>query len=186
MLNFSILGERKKRFIFRLDKMLLNYFFNRNLIQKIASKNGNFLFLTSRAEYYDTVRANADKCSQIALLWQPALLSKPDKRGEVFEKQYGACEAFHPGAGKSNVFVLFDNEKYRSERVIGEMDQHMGIPLISVLDTDSILRRSMFPIVGNDDSSISIYFYSFFVAHAIICGRKIGNLTHRAQKTLEG
>jgi len=67
-LGALILGIRKDRYIFRLDKMLLNYFFNKVLINKIAFTNANFLFLTSRREYYSTIRANADVCSQTALL----------------------------------------------------------------------------------------------------------------------
>jgi ribosomal protein S2 len=67
-LDSLILGERKKRYIFRLDKMLLSYFSNKQLINKISLSGGNFLFLTSRKEYYETIRLNADACSQGAML----------------------------------------------------------------------------------------------------------------------
>lgn len=164
-LNFLMLGERKKRYIFRLDKMLLSYFSNKNLINKIAFFGGDFLFLTSRKEYYETIRLNADICSQAALLWRPAALSSIITRIEALDELYESSpsDAFnYKRFSKPNVFVLFDNEKSRSKRLIGETDIFLGVPLFTVMDSDSIVRRSMFPIFGNDDSSMSIYFYSFF------------------------
>jgi len=75
-----------------------------------------------------------------------------------------------------NVFVLFDNEKFKSKRLMGEVTKFLGVPLFSVMDTDSIVQSDIFPIMGNDDSSISIYFYSFFVAHSILSVRKSAQL----------
>jgi ribosomal protein S2 len=150
--------------------MLLNYFFNKNLIHKIAARGGNFLFLTLRKEYYDAIRENSDRCFQTALLWQPSLLGNLDTRSRIFEKSYDLdFESFKP----TDVFVLFDNQKFRSTRIMKEIDNFPGVPLISVLDTDSIMLDGVFPIVGNDDSSIAIYFYSLFVSYSIGSSGKI-------------
>ena len=74
---------------------------------------------------------------------------------------------------KPNVFVLFDNEKFRSKKLIKETEHFRGVPLFSVIDTDSIEKGTIFPIIGNDDSVQSIYFYSLFVAYCIVSGKKL-------------
>lgn len=153
--------------------MLLSYFSNKRLINKMASSGSNFLFLTSRREYYETIRSGADKCAQVALLWSPAVLGNFNKRGEALEEQYGEKHPAHLGRQTPNVFVLFDNEKFRSQRLLVETSRFPGVPLFSVIDTDSLVVRSMFPIFGNDDSCMSLYFYSIFVAHCIVSGGRI-------------
>lgn len=155
--------------------MLLNYFSNRRLINEMSFSGANFLFLTSRSEYYDTLRYSADKCEQAALSWRPSAIGNMNTRSEILEETYGeaapysACYSYL----SPDVFVLFDNEKFRSERLLSELNQFSGVPLFSVMDTDSITNRILFPITGNDDSSLSIYFYSFFVAHCIVSAKKV-------------
>ena len=87
-LGFLVLGERKNRFIFRLDRMLLSYFSNKSLINKIAASGASFLFITSRQEYYSVIRSSADKCSQMALLWRPSTLSNLKSRIEALDDLY--------------------------------------------------------------------------------------------------
>lgn len=177
-LNYLILGERKDRYIFRLDRMLFTYFFNKKLIKSISSNGANFLFITGRSEYYDAIRHGADKCSQVALLWKPASLGNLNIRGEALEELYTErphkvyADECYP---TPDVFILFDNDKFRSKRLINETDQFVGVPLFSVLDTDSLHSHHMYPIFGNDDSSMSIHFYSIFVAYAILSGKKTFN-----------
>lgn len=185
-LRFFLLGQRQERYIFRLDRMLLfNYFSNKELIKKIAVGGANFLFLTSRKEYYSAVRRNADACSQTALLWRPSAIGNLNTRAEVLEELYGEDFSYDSGfdiCSKPNVFVLFDNEKFKSRKLIKETERFRGVPLFSVIDTDSIAKNTMFPIIGNDDSVLSIYFYSLFVAYCIVSGRKLLNTADYEKK----
>jgi ribosomal protein S2 len=136
----------------------------------MAVGGANFLFITSRKEYYATLRTNADVSAQTALLWRQSAISNLNTRAEVLEELY--AENFDDigfnNYSKPNVFVLFDNEKFRSKKLIKETEHFRGVPLFSVVDTDSVEKGTIFPIIGNDDSVQSIYFYSLFVSYCIV------------------
>jgi hypothetical protein len=62
--------KRGEDYIYNLDKIILNMFYNKNIIKKIvlSSRRSKFLFLSSKENYFNLLSPIADSCYESSAL----------------------------------------------------------------------------------------------------------------------
>lgn len=170
--NFSIHlleGFRNDLSIYKIDKLFLNAIFNKNLIIKLSKNYVNFTFLTTRKEFIETLGENAFSCFENYKLWTQGMFSCFHNQN-LFEDELIPINNFYKFnfwfTFRTDFVIMFNNTVSECKLPFLEL-RKKHIPVMSFIDTDSIILNYFFPVYSNDDSLVSINFYSAFFSHII-------------------
>ena len=196
-----IFGKRNGVHIINLDitvPMLENAI---NVIRDVSSNNGRILFVGTKSQASERIKAAAIKCGQyyvnnrwlggMLTNWKTVsqsikkmqtiegMISKSDKytKREIsgFQREFEKLESAIGGIVKMgdvpDLLVVIDT--IRESIAIGEAVK-LGIPVVAVVDSNSDPDNITYPIPGNDDATKAIDLYCDLFSSAVIEGMQKG------------
>lgn len=177
--NIGLLeGFRNDLSIYKIDKLFLNIIYNKNLIIKLSKNRVNFTFLTTRKEFSDVLDNSALECLENFKLWNQGLFGSFHNQ-DFFDQRIKQQNRFLKFnfwfTFRTDCVIMFNNTVNECKLPFLEL-RKKNIPTLTFIDTDSIISNYFFPIYSNDDSIISINFYSTFFSHVILNTKSINNL----------
>lgn len=168
--NIGLLeGFRNDLAIYKIDKLFLNIIYNKNLIIKLSKNHVNFTFLTTRKEFGEILDNAAFDCLENFKLWNQGLFGSFHHQ-DFFDKKNKSDFFFKFNfwfTFRTDCVIMFNNTVNECKLPFLELKKK-NIPTLTLIDTDSIISDYFFPIYSNDDSIISINFYSSFFSHVIL------------------
>lgn len=172
--NFSIHlleGFRNDLSIYKIDKLFLNAIFNKNLIFKLAKNNVNFTFLTTRKEFIDILQESSYSCFENYKLWNQGMFGCFHNQNFFNNNLIKDASNFYKFnfwfTFRTDFVIMFNNTVNECKLPFLELKKK-NMPIMTLTDTDSIISNYFFPVYSNDDSSLSISFYSNFFSHIIM------------------
>ena len=205
-----IFGSRNKVHIINLEKTVPLFNEALNYIGGIASKKGKILFVGTKRAASDAVKEAADNCDQFYVnkRWLGGMLTnwktvrQSIKRLKDLESQStdGTFEALTKKealmrtremekldkslggiknmGGLPDVLFIVDADH---EHIAIKEANNLGIPVISVVDTNSNPDNIDYIVPGNDDAIRAVTLYCDAIANAVISGRE-QNIVVQAEK----
>lgn len=194
-----IFGDRNNIHIIDLQQTVPMLYTAMNTLQQIVSKGGRVLFVGTKRQAQDPIKAAAERCGQFYVnhRWLGGMLTNwktitaSIARLNNIEKALEAGEA--SGYTKRELLEM-DRERTKLVKSLGgikEMGgvpdaifvidtikedlaikeaQKLGIPVIAIVDTNSDPDGITFPIPGNDDALRAIETYCELISGAILDG----------------
>jgi small subunit ribosomal protein S2 len=195
-----IFGARNKIYIINLDKTLPLFNKAYDFVENCVAKGGNIMFVGTKRQAQETIREEADRCGMhyIDHRWLGGMLTnfqtikKSVDRMKSIEamtedgtiNQYKKKEAMKMGKdltklnrnlggiktmkGLPSALFVVDPKR---EGIAVEEANRLGIPVISMLDTNCDPEGIDYPIPGNDDAIRSIKLIVSRIADAVIEGK---------------
>jgi ribosomal protein S2 len=174
LLNSMMVNKFRGKYIMDLDKIILSLINNKSVLRKVVINNGNFLFLTSRDNYYSTITKHSNFCGEHSMNWFPSGISNPRINSTYFfkDKYVDLTMTTKQLSIKNDAIfvdfvVLFDNDKFSTKYLLRELNGIYSAPVLSLFDVNSASTGNMYFMFGNTQLLSSVYFYSFFVALCI-------------------
>ncbi len=194
-----IFGERNNIHIIDLQQTVPMLYAAMSALQQIVSKGGRVLFVGTKRQAQEPIKAAAERCGQFYVnhRWLGGMLTnwKTITASITRLKQYEAALADGGGSGYTKRELL-EMERARDKMIkslggIKDMGgvpdaifvldtlkedlaikeaQTLGIPVIAVIDTNSDPEGITFPIPGNDDALRAIETYCELISGAILDG----------------
>jgi small subunit ribosomal protein S2 len=196
-----IFTERNGVYIIDLQKTVKGLDKAYDFIREVASKGGTVLFVGTKRQAQETIRDEALRCGQhyINQRWLGGLMTNfPTIRKRVLRmielrrydeentwdsfskkevatlrKEQSKLEKYLGGIAKMDNIpdALFLIDPRREENAIAEA-RKLGIPVISIVDTNCDPEVIDYPIPGNDDAIRAIKLISGLMANAIVEGNQ--------------
>jgi small subunit ribosomal protein S2 len=194
-----IFGERNNIHIIDLQQTVPMLYAAMNTLQQIVAKGGRVLFVGTKRQAQDPIKAAAERCGQFYVnhRWLGGMLTnwKTITASITRLKQYEAALASGGTSGHTKRELL-EMERARDKMIkslggIKDMGgvpdaifvldtlkedlaiqeaRTLGIPVIAVIDTNSNPDGITFPIPGNDDALRAIETYCELISGAILDG----------------
>jgi small subunit ribosomal protein S2 len=196
-----IFTERNGVYIIDLQKTVRGLDKAYDFVREVAAGGGTVLFVGTKRQAQDTIREEALRCGQhyINQRWLGGLMTNfptirkrvqrmielrrydEDNTWESFSKKEVATlrkeqsklEKYLGGIAKMDGVpdALFLIDPRREENAIAEA-RKLGVPVISIVDTNCDPEVIDYPIPGNDDAIRAIKLIAGLMASAIIEGRQ--------------
>lgn len=196
-----IFTERNGVYIIDLQKTVRGLDKAYDFIRTTVSEGGHVLFVGTKRQAQETIREEATRCGQyfINQRWLGGLLTNfPTIRSRVqrmmelrkydedneweklnkkqvaaLRKQQTKLEKYLGGIAKMNAVpdAIFLIDPRREENAIAEA-RRLGIPVVSIVDTNCDPEVIDYPIPGNDDAIRAIKLVTGLMANAVIEGRQ--------------
>lgn len=196
-----IFTERNGVYIIDLQKTVKGLDRAYNFVRETAAEGGRILFVGTKRQAQETIRDEATRCGQFFInqRWLGGLLTNfatirkrvqrmlelrdYDEEGkwEEFSKKETAAlrkeqtklEKYLGGIAKMNAVpdAIFLIDPRREENAIAEA-RRMGVPVVSIVDTNCDPELIDYPIPGNDDAIRAIKLITGLMANAVIEGRQ--------------
>lgn len=205
-----IFGSRNKVHIINLEKTVPMFNEALNFVGNVASKKGKILFVGTKRAASDAVKDAADKCDQFYVnkRWLGGMLTnwktvrQSIKRLKELEQQ--SQDGTFEKLTKKEVLML-TREMTKLETSLGGIKNmgglpdvlfvvdadhehiaiteagNLGIPVVSIVDTNSNPDGVDYIVPGNDDAIRAVQLYLNAAADAVISGRD-QNLEEQAEK----
>ena len=196
-----IFTERNGVYIIDLQKTVRGLEKAYEFVKKIAEDGGIVLFVGTKRQAQDTIAEEALRCGQyyINQRWLGGLMTNfptirrrvtrmlelrkydennswesfSKKEKAVLRKEQAKLERYLSGIAemKSVPDALFLIDPRREENAVAEA-RKLGIPVVSIVDTNCDPGVVDFPIPGNDDAIRAIKLITGLMANAVIEGRQ--------------
>ena len=196
-----IFTERNGVYIIDLQKTVRGLDKAYDFIRTTASEGGTVLFVGTKRQAQDTIRDEATRCGQhfINQRWLGGLMTNfptirkrvqrmlelrkydEDNTWEKFSKKELAAlrkeqlklEKYLGGIARMTVVpdAIFLIDPRREENAIAEA-RKLGVPVVSIVDTNCDPEVIDYPIPGNDDAIRAIKLITGLMANAVIEGRQ--------------
>ena len=196
-----IFTERNGVYIIDLQKTVRGLDKAYDFIRTTVSEGGTVLFVGTKRQAQDTIRDEATRCGQhfINQRWLGGLMTNfptirkrvqrmlelrkydEDNIWEKFSKKELAAlrkeqlklEKYLGGIAKMNAVpdAIFLIDPRREENAIAEA-RKLGVPVVSIVDTNCDPEVIDYPIPGNDDAIRAIKLITGLMANAVIEGRQ--------------
>ena len=196
-----IFTERNGVYIIDLQKTVRGLDKAYDFIRTTASEGGTVLFVGTKRQAQETIRDEATRCGQhfINQRWLGGLMTNfptirkrvqrmlelrkydEDNIWEKFSKKELAAlrkeqlklEKYLGGIAKMTVVpdAIFLIDPRREENAIAEA-RKLGVPVVSIVDTNCDPEVIDYPIPGNDDAIRAIKLITGLMANAVIEGRQ--------------
>ena len=196
-----IFTERNGVYIIDLQKTVKGLEKAYNFIRDVAADGGHVLFVGTKRQAQDTIREEATRCGQFFInqRWLGGLMTnfptirkrvqrmmelrsydEEDKWDDFNKKEAAALrkeqtklEKYLGGIAKMNSIpdAIFLIDPRREENAIAEA-RRLGIPVVSIVDTNCDPEVIDYPIPGNDDAIRAIKLITGLMANAVIEGRQ--------------
>ncbi len=196
-----IFTERNGVYIIDLQKTVRGLEKAYDFIREVAASGGTVLFVGTKRQAQDTIRDEALRCGQhyINQRWLGGLMTNfPTIRKRVqrmlelrkydenntweafskkevatLRKEQAKLEKYLGGISKMDSVpdALFLIDPRREENAIAEA-RKLGIPVVSIVDTNCDPEVIDYPIPGNDDAIRAIKLITGLMANAVIEGRQ--------------
>ena len=196
-----IFTERNGVYIIDLQKTVRGLDKAYDFIRKVAQEGGTVLFVGTKRQAQDTIEEEALRCGQyyINQRWLGGLMTNfptirrrvvrmlelrkydenniwesfSKKEKAVFRKEQAKLERYMSGIAemKSVPDALFLIDPRREEIAVAEA-RKLGIPIVSIVDTNCDPGVVDFPIPGNDDAIRAIKLITGLMANAVIEGHQ--------------
>ena len=196
-----IFTERNGVYIIDLQKTVRGVDKAYDFIRTTASEGGTVLFVGTKRQAQDTIRDEATRCGQhfINQRWLGGLMTNfptirkrvqrmlelrkydEDNTWEKFSKKELAAlrkeqlklEKYLGGIAKMTAVpdAIFLIDPRREENAIAEA-RKLGVPVVSIVDTNCDPEVIDYPIPGNDDAIRAIKLITGLMANAVIEGRQ--------------
>ena len=196
-----IFTERNGVYIIDLQKTVRGLEKAYDFIRETSASGGTVLFVGTKRQAQETIREEAEKCGQhyINQRWLGGLMTNfPTIRKRVMRmielrkydaddtwqtfskkelatlrKEQAKLEKYLGGIAKMDSVpdALFLIDPRREENAIAEA-RRLGIPVVSIVDTNCDPEVINYPIPGNDDAIRAIKLIAGLMANAIIEGRQ--------------
>jgi small subunit ribosomal protein S2 len=196
-----IFTERNGVYIIDLQKTVRGLEKAYEFIRKIAEEGGIILFVGTKRQAQDTIAEEATRCGQFFInqRWLGGLMTNfptirrrvtrmlelrkydennswenfSKKERAVLLKEQSKLERYLSGIAemKSVPDALFLIDPRREENAIAEA-RKLGIPVVSIVDTNCDPGMVDFPIPGNDDAIRAIKLITGLMANAVIEGHQ--------------
>ena len=196
-----IFTERNGVYIIDLQKTVKGLEKAYDFVRETAAEGGTVLFVGTKRQAQDTVREEALRCGQhfINQRWLGGLLTnfptirkrvhrmielrKYDEDGTwdtlskketaTLRKEQAKLEKYLSGISKMDSVpdAIFLIDPKREENAAAEAHK-LGIPVVSIVDTNCDPEMIDYPIPGNDDAIRAIKLITGLMANAVIEGRQ--------------
>lgn len=196
-----IFTERNGVYIIDLQKTVKGLERSYSFLRDVSSEGGSVLFVGTKRQAQDTIREEAVRCGQhyINQRWLGGLLTNfqtirkrvlkmveldrmesdgswselTKKEVVLLKKQKAKLEKYLLGIKNMKALpdALFIIDPRREEIAVKEA-RKIGIPVISIVDTNCDPEVIDYPIPGNDDAIRAIKLISGLMADAVIEGRQ--------------
>ena len=196
-----IFTERNGVYIIDLQKTVRGLDKAYDFIRETAAGGGSILFVGTKRQAQDTIREEAERCGQhyINQRWLGGLMTnfptirkrvhrmielrKYDEDGTwdsfskkelaTLRKEQAKLEKYLGGISKMDSVpdALFLIDPRREENAVSEA-RKLGVPVISIVDTNCDPELIDYPIPGNDDAIRAIKLITGLMANAIIEGKQ--------------
>jgi small subunit ribosomal protein S2 len=196
-----IFTERNGVYIIDLQKTVKGLDKAYDFIRNVSSKGGSVLFVGTKRQAQETIRDEAIRCGQhyINQRWLGGLMTNfPTIRKRVhrmielrryneenvwdsfskkevatLRKEQSKLEKYLGGIAKMDAVpdAIFLIDPRREENAIAEA-RKLGIPVISIVDTNCDPEVIDYPIPGNDDAIRAIKLIAGLMANAIVEGNQ--------------
>lgn len=178
-----------------------------NVVYNLVREGGNILFVATKFQADDIVRAEAERCGMpyVTSRWLGGMLTNfatvSNSLKKLATKRAELDAAEQNNLSKKQIIDL-TRAIDRLERDIGGIKDmpklpkmlfvldvnlnkiavteanKLGIPVVAVLDTNSSPEGIAYPIVGNDDSEKSVAIYAKYLADAVLAARTETEINH--------
>jgi small subunit ribosomal protein S2 len=178
-----------------------------NVVYNLVREGGNILFVATKFQADDIVRAEAERCGMpyVTSRWLGGMLTNfatvSNSLKKLATKRAELDAAEQNNLSKKQIIDL-TRAIDRLERDIGGIKDmpklpkmlfvldvnlnkiavteanKLGIPVVAVLDTNSSPEGISYPIVGNDDSEKSVAIYAKYLADAVLAARTETEINH--------
>lgn len=178
-----------------------------NVVYNLVRDGGNILFVATKFQADDIVRAEAERCGMpyVTSRWLGGMLTNfatvSNSLKKLATKRAELDAAEQNNLSKKQIIDL-TRAIDRLERDIGGIKDmprlpkmlfvldvnlnkiavteanKLGIPVVAVLDTNSSPEGIAYPIVGNDDSEKSVAIYAKYLADAVLAARTETEINH--------
>lgn len=178
-----------------------------NAVYNLVREGGNILFVATKFQADDIVRAEAERCGMpyVTSRWLGGMLTNfatvSNSLKKLATKRAELDAAEQNNLSKKQIIDL-TRAIDRLERDIGGIKDmpklpkmlfvldvnlnkiavteanKLGIPVVAVLDTNSSPEGIEYPIVGNDDSEKSVAIYAKYLADAVLAARTETEINH--------
>ena len=196
-----IFTERNGVYIIDLQKTVRGLEKAYDFIRKVAEEGGSILFVGTKRQAQDTIAEEALRCGQyyVNQRWLGGLMTNfptirrrvnrmlelrkydennswenfSKKEKAVLRKEQAKLERYLSGIAdmKSVPDALFLIDPRREENAVAEA-RKLGIPVVSIVDTNCDPGMIDFPIPGNDDAIRAIKLITGIIANAVIEGHQ--------------
>ena len=196
-----IFTERNGVYIIDLQKTVKGLDKAYNFIRETVAAGGHILFVGTKRQAQETIRDEATRCGQyfINQRWLGGLMTnfptirkrvqrmlelrKYDEEGTwdnfnkketaALRKEQTKLEKYLGGIAKMNAIpdAIFLIDPRREENAIAEA-RRLGVPVVSIVDTNCDPEVIDYPIPGNDDAIRAIKLITGLMANAVIEGRQ--------------
>ena len=196
-----IFTERNGIYIIDLQKTVKGLDKAYNFIRETVAAGGHILFVGTKRQAQETIRDEATRCGQyfINQRWLGGLMTnfptirkrvqrmlelrKYDEEGTwdnfnkketaALRKEQTKLEKYLGGIAKMNAIpdAIFLIDPRREENAIAEA-RRLGVPVVSIVDTNCDPEVIDYPIPGNDDAIRAIKLITGLMANAVIEGRQ--------------
>jgi small subunit ribosomal protein S2 len=196
-----IFTERNGVYIIDLQKTVRGLEKAYDYIREVARNNGSLLFVGTKRQAQDTIKEEAERCGQFYInqRWLGGLMTNfptirkrvsrmvelrkmenegnwsdlPKKEVALLRKELGKLEKYLKGITNMKAIpdAIFLIDPRREENAVLEA-RKLGVPVISIVDTNCDPEVIDFPIPGNDDAIRAIKLITGLMADAFIEGRQ--------------
>lgn len=178
-----------------------------NVVYNLVREGGNILFVATKFQADDIVRAEAERCGMpyVTSRWLGGMLTNFATVSNSLKKlatKRTELEAAEQNNLSKKQIIDLTRAIDRLERDIGGIKDmpklpkmlfvldvnlnkiavteanKLGIPVVAVLDTNSSPEGIAYPIVGNDDSEKSVAIYAKYLADAVLAARTETEINH--------
>ena len=196
-----IFTERNGVYIIDLQKTVKGLDKAYDFIRTVVSEGGRILFVGTKRQAQETIRDEAERCGQyyINQRWLGGLMTnfptirkrvqrmlelrkhdEEDTWGQFSKKETAALrkeqmklEKYLGGIARMSAIpdAIFLIDPRREENAIAEA-RRLGVPVVSIVDTNCDPELIDYPIPGNDDAIRAIRLITSLMANAVIEGRQ--------------
>lgn len=196
-----IYGDRHKIHIINLEKTLPMYLEATNFLSKIAARKGRILFVGTKRAAQDAVAEEATRCGMpyVNHRWLGGMLTnyktvrqsikrlkdleKMEESGHFekllkkealqkkreMEKLKRSFDGIKNMGGLPDVIFTIDSGH---EKIAIQEAKRLGIPVVSIVDTNGVPDEVDYMIPGNDDAIRAIRLYLQGIADAVIAAKE--------------
>ncbi len=196
-----IFTERNGVYIIDLQKTVKGLDRAYNFIRDVAAEGGHILFVGTKRQAQETIRDEATRCGQFFInqRWLGGLMTNfptirkriqrmmelrkydeeetwdnfSKKETAALRKEQTKLEKYLGGIAKMTAIpdAIFLIDPRREENAIAEA-RRLGVPVVSIVDTNCDPEVIDYPIPGNDDAIRAIKLITGLMANAVIEGRQ--------------
>lgn len=169
---FDTIGIRKNIGIFSLQSMLAILFSTKVLLKSIIFSKGKILFVGSRLKFFNLIRLSAIFCDEYYITierWIPGTLTNFFTIKDYYKKNNLLETNIWTSSRCPSLIICFNVSG--SENIIKEAHK-LNIPIIGIVDSDANSNWINYSLFGNDDSIVSVKFYTLFFNNLIVALKK--------------